>query len=420
MNNISLNKGTSGTVAIIGGDNISGLIATAVAVVSTFTLGVTYTIYTVSDAEALGITSEYDTTNKVVLYHHIKEFYRLAGENTKLFLMGVAQTVTMEQIAEDTGNVYTKKLIADSNGEIRQLAIARNPADGYTAVMEQGIEDDVLKSIPKAQALAEWGYETARPFQVVIEGRGYGGSAATLASLRALVLTVDIPAPKVSVCIGQDWTHADGLDTLNKKYASVGLMLGCIAKIQVNYNIGEVGTMNLTDVGADAYINAGFSDHTKAVENENDWSVLDTKGWIFPYIESGEPGYRWNNDHVCVAAQIDIITNVINENTIAYGRTMDKAARMLRKAFAPLIKSVAKVDATTGKLKTGMVKYFEGIGSAALEVMEGNSEISGFNVAVDKDSDLLTGDKALKVYFDIVPYGTINKIAGYLNLKTSI
>jgi len=279
-----------------------------------------------------------------------------------------------------------------------------------------GINSDVRASIAKAQTFAEWCYSNFRPLNIFLEGRAYSGTATVVLDLKKIP---DTPAPKVSVVIGQDYQYATTQDTVGQKYASVGNILGCSVKGRVNQNLGENETMNITDAGKDAFMIGGLSSHTPIKDVESDWSILEDKGYLFPIREIGLSGLRWNNDYTCVEQIVDANGN-INEHTVAYGATIDKATRLLRTALLPKVKTVQPVDPETGLLPIGVVKYFEGIGNTVFENMLAANEISEGKTTVDANSNLLTGEKALGVIFELVPYGTINKIKGVINLKNSL
>ena len=414
MTGVEITKGLIGGNTIAGSDKTSGLLATAVAVDTKLEYGKAYELRNMNDAKALGIDAVYDSTNKVRLFNHISEFYRMAGEGVALHIMIVEQTKTMVEMLET--EAYAKKLINEANGEIRKLALSINPASGYTETNVDGINSDVRAAIAKAQTFAEWCYNNFRPLNIFLEGRAYSGTAASALNLKNIT---DTPAPKVSVVIGQDYAYAVTQDTIGQKYAAVGNALGCSVKGKVNQNLGENETMNITDVGKDAFVVGGLSSHTPIKDVESDWATLDTKGYLFPIREVGLVGLRWNNDHTCVEQIIDT-DGSINEHTVAYGATIDKAARLLRTALLPKVKTVQPVDPKTGTLPVGVVKYFEGLGNTAFETMEALGEISEGKTTVDPTSNLLSGEKALILSFELVPYGTIGKIKGSINLKNSL
>ncbi len=409
----NIQRGKVGTNTIAGSTATSGLLVTGVEVPGKLEYGKTYTLFNLKDVEKKGITADYDAVNKVRLYRHIKEFYRRTGKGIKLFVMVAPREKTMTDLVNFEGQ-YAPKLIAKSKGEIHQLAIGINPASGYTPVMLDGMNSEVTAAIAKAQAYSNWCFSTHRPLNILLEGRDYGGDSSVTLNLR------DIPNVKacdVSIVNGQDYKYADTLDAIGQKFADIGTALGDIARKRVNECIAEVEDGNLTDAGLDAWLEAGLSSHQRIEDVESDLPTLDKKGFIFPVSYTGTPGYRWNDDHVCVAEVEDAEGN-LNESSIAYGRTLKLASRLLRTALMPKVKSVQPVDPKTGKLPTGIIKYFEGLGDGALSQMSG--ELSGFKTTVDPDSNLLTGDKSLNISFTIIPYGKVGVINGTINLKRSL
>ncbi|MCT4640387.1 MAG: energy transducer TonB [Bacteroidales bacterium] len=414
MSGVDIKKGDIGANVTGSADSTSAILFTGVEISGKVEYGKSYLVSNLKMAEELGIVTSYDTTNKVRIHHHISEFFRMAGDEKKLHIMIAPQDKTLVDLLTD--KVYAEKLVNEADGEIRQLALSLNPASDYTDTSVDGINADVRAAIAKAQLFAENCYNRFRPLQVIIEGRGYGGDAGTAIDLCKIP---DTPAPKVSVVIGQDWTFAESQDTVGKKYAAVGTALGCVAQVLVSKNIGENETMNITNAGVNVFLVGGLSDHSKIKDVEHTWSMLDSKHYLFPVREIGLSGLRWNNDHTCVEAKIDADGN-INEHSISLGRVLDKAARLLRAQLLPKVKTTQPVDAGTGQLPVGVVKYFEGLGNDAFEVMKANKELTEGKTTVNPKSNLLSGDKALEASFVAVPYGTINKIKGVINLKNKI
>ena len=347
------------------------------------------------------------------MYRHVSEFYRIKGEGTKLFMLLAAQATTLVQMCESTNDTLCKALITEGAGEIKQIALSVNPTGVTTSL--NGMPDDVYNAIAKAQLLYNWADANFMPCNIVLEGYDFGGNAAASANLRAIE---NVAAPNVSVVIGQDYNYAETLIGNAKKFAEVGTALGTISAAAVNQNIGDNEAFNLTDGLKSKWLVAGLSNHTTVKSNLSDLQTLEDKGYIFGLTYAGLGGVRWNNDHTCVEIIIDAEGN-INEHTIAYGRTHDKARRLLRTALLPKVKTSQPVDKSTGKLPTGVVKYFENLGDGALAQMENAKEISSGKTIVDPNSDLLIA-KELKMKFQIVPYGTVGTINGTSNLKNSI
>ncbi len=411
LNGATISKGKIGANALAVGDGVSGLIAAATAAAN-LALGIVETIYNLVDTEALGITPAYDKENNVNVYRHVSEFYRIKGEGTKLYILLVAQATTLVEMCESANDTLGKSLITEGEGEIKQISLSVNPTEATTLL--NGIPADVYNAIAKAQLLYNWADENFMPCQILLEGYDFGGNAGASIDLRAIE---NVAAPNVSVVIGQDYNYAETLVGNAQKFAEVGTALGTVSAAAVNQNIGDNERFNLTNALRKKWLVAGLSNHTTIKSNLSQLQRLEDKGYIFGLTYAGLAGVRWNNDHTCVEIIVDAEGN-INEHTIAYGRTHDKARRLLRSALLPKVKTSQPVD-KYGKLPTGVVKYFENLGDTVLADMVTAKEISFGKTTVDPNSDLLIA-KELKTQFQIVPYGTVATIKGTSNLKNSI
>lgn len=90
-------------------DSVSGLVADAVAIEGKLVLGQPLAVTSLSQLEALGVTRQWDLTNKVMLWHHAAAFYDAAPEGTYLYVMPVS-----------TGTAYTA-LLSASDGQVKTL-----------------------------------------------------------------------------------------------------------------------------------------------------------------------------------------------------------------------------------------------------------------------------------------------------------
>jgi hypothetical protein len=276
----------------------------------------------------------------------------------------------------------------------------------------------MVPAIKAAQVLADWCRDTNRPLHIGLECAMYNGVAASTLNLRNLKEdTTQIECPQVSVMIGQDWKFAETLTGNEQKYAAIGTLLGCMAAQPVSYNVGEVETMSLTNATRNLWVTAGLSSHVKVRDIESDLTTLNDKGYIFGEYYSGE--VVLNDDHVCTPVIVDDEGNM-NEHSIALSRTNAKVFREIYRVYLPKIKSTVPVNATTGLLSPGMIKYYEGIGNRVFENMAVLQELSGGKTVVDPQSNLLYGDKELKVFYNWVPMGTISRISGTVNIKRSL
>lgn len=409
---------------------ISGLLTTGVDVVDGLQTGTVYTLRSLADAEGLGLDKAYDIDNNVVVYQHIVDFYD-DDENIGLpFWLLVAPqtvdvegspvTVTIDDLVDPANDDYAKKLIIAANGAIYNLGVSFNPADDYTATLTDGINSDVRTAIAKAQALWQWSLDTFREIQIVLEGRNItstGSAALDLAAIPATPTGIQ-QNHKVSIVIGQDWDFAETLEDEAQNYAGVGKMLATMSRTDLNQDVGEVETMNLTKETRFRWTTAGLSNHSKVKDVEALLDTLHAKQYIFADTYAGISGYRWNADFVCAPVVVDDQNNM-NEHSIGLGRTCNHASRELRKKLLPQVRKVKPVDPATGKLSIGSIKYLEGKGNEVFEKMETDGHIVTGETIVDPDSDVQT-EKLVSASFNLVAYSVIAEIQGTLNNKTRL
>jgi hypothetical protein len=394
----------------------SGLIAGGVVIAGKIVLDTIYTLHSADDAASLGLTAAYDTANNVLVNYHIEEFYRMFGEGATLFVMIVAQATLPAAIVANQAHT----MVSYAKGEIRQIAIAFNPAADYVETLTDGFNSDIRAAIAPAQEFGAWAYDGDKPLSILLEGRSFTDTPVGAADLRGLTVGagISLEADCVSIIIGQDWDFAETLNAIGKKHAAVGTALGILARFKVNENIGEVERGNLSDATRGKFINAGLSSHVKVEAVEPLLKALDTKGYIFPVTYTGISGYRWNGDHVCAPIIVDS-QGRMNTHYISLRRTEDDAVRKLKAAFMPKVKTVQPV-ATDGKLLLGVVKYFNERGNTIFVDMQAEGLISNGRTITNPNSNLLTGDRALEVDYELQPTGTINKIKGTITLKKTL
>lgn len=422
LKGVNIVRGTLGTNVINNADSVCGLLSPGEEIlpdeskgITGLPLNTTKKLTCMADAAILGITEDYDQVG-YSLYRHISEFYRIAGEGHTLYirLYSGAMSECFDQ---------AKAMIADSDGEIRILAIA-GVQTGDEITYTNGLPEEVYNSIAKAQEFYNWTFETFRPCQVILEGYRFNAQTASQApDLRNFQPTpgVTLEAFKVSVCIGQDYAAADGFaaDDPRRYRADIGTMLGSLAYCEINGNIGEVMSGNIANAAQGAWLKAGLSNHKTIAEWDSQLEQLDDKGYIFGIHYAGLSGFYWNNDYTCTPAIKDK-DGYFNEHTISYGRVLDKCVRDLRTALLPYVKSSQPVDPETGKLPKASAAYFEAVGDSVFERMMASGTITAGKTTVDADSDLLTTPRVLKVSFVVVPTGCIDEIKGTINLKTNI
>jgi hypothetical protein len=359
-------------------DGVAGFVTNGVAVTDKLVLGTVYILKSLADLEALGVTAAYDDTNNTLIHHHVSRWYA-RNPQAEIHIMVLAKTVTLTQML-DVENAYAAKISKDSKGRVKLIAAARNPADDYTATLDDGLDADVLTAIPKAQALKAFEDGKGREVSFVIEGREYNGTVGSAADLRTL------NAPGVSVVIAAD-NDISKLKAIYDHYAAVGDFMGMLTKASVSQNAGElVAEFNLQDTARGFFLNPGLSSGTKlSTYSDADLDTLDEKGFIFAETPDSFDGVYFNDMHTCVALTSDY---AFVENN----RTIDKMKRLARVAVLPRVKSKFDVDADTGFIDPNVKANLEDTVIDALDVMRTDGDLSGGIDAYIPDINLLGGD----------------------------
>lgn len=387
-------------------DGVAGLICTAVAVTQTvdggtdnvFALNTPYLITKLDDLVKKGVTSESSDAN-ATLYKAVKEFYDEAPEGSKLWIMGVADTVTIADMVDKTKD-NAKKLLVAANGTIRILAVKVKDKSGYTPTTTTGIDGTVRTAIINAQGLAEWATESMfAPVTVLLEGRHYTGKAETLVSNPVNTGNNN----RVAVLIG---------DTIkDSKGAAVGLLAGRIASIPVQRSIARVRTGSVNAV--EMFIGG------VAAELGNPETISDC-GFICPRTFVGKAGYYWSDDKLAAEASDDY-------SLIPRRRVADKAYRI---AYTTLVNEIAEEISVTddGKISAPVVKAIQtAVESAIVNNMTSRGNLGndpsnpndmGVECYINTDQNIIATSR-LDVQVRIKPHGYSKYINVSLGFKVT-
>lgn len=342
-------------------------------------LGDIYTFITIEEVEALGITPAYDDTNSVLVWHRLNRLFK-RNPSITIHFMPVAQTVTLEQMADKENN-YLAKVLRDKKDTVLAM-IALNPETDYVPTIVTGLDEDSVLAMYKLQELYAFEETRYRYPDLFVEGRAFSGTASAVLDLRNLVNE----CADVSMVIMAD-NDVSVAKAIYNKYASVEDFVGMVSKAAVSQNAGEINPIfNLTDVNEGFFQNAGLSSgmHINTF-SETALDLLDTKGYVFATYDSEAevPGYYTVDTHTCSKIDSDY-ANVENN------RSIKKAIRLARKKLAPRVKARLYVDETSGTLKPEIVKDLEVLGREALRPMLASGDISGgIDSYVDPAQNLL-------------------------------
>lgn len=328
-------------------------------------------LHQLSDAEALGIDPAYDANKEVLAHHHISEVFRLAPDTT-LFVIGVEP--------EGEGDTLVKDIIDDIlptirlNKEIKGIGFVGFD-DSITSIANdiEDIQSDLVGELAEENRFIDF---------VLLEGKTDSEITSDgLPDLRAK------NAPQCSVVIAQDEFIRDMGDGDYDEYAAVGSALGMIAVRAVNENIGSVNIKNkprskkgMADyplTWGSLWLTALLSSGEEAESySKGDLDQMNDKGYIYAIGYEGYAGIYFRNSPTAT----DITSDYAY---IENNRVWNKAARLIRQALIPVVKSTVKKDPQTGFIRGTTISYWESLVNNALEAMVGDDEISGFEFYID-------------------------------------
>lgn len=376
-----------------------------------------------SDAEDVGITASFDSTNGILVHHHIKRFFKISPDG-KLYLKMVAQGTSMTDMCDHVANpdiIYEFIKDEATKREIKFLGVVLNEDMGsYIPALTGGFDGDVLTAIPKAQALVDQlETENINVSTVVIEGREMNGTLASLTDLSGE------GSRKVRVTAGQDPVIA-ALDAAFANYAAVGDELGSISVRKVNECVGSTDIANkprakkanatypLTDAAAGEWESAALSSGQNVNElSADDKQVLADKHIGFMgYYEPNLSEIFINDDKTCIDATDDYCR-------ISANRVWDKASTLVRLNQLPRMNGEVLADTTTGAIDPVIVSAWETDDEKALQPMVDAGEISGKKVKLESSEGFLSGTP-IKTRMRIVPIGIAGTLENYIGFATTL
>lgn len=371
-------NGLLGTVGE-SADGLMALVCGATAVTGKLTLNKVYELTSVDGLTELGVTE----TNNAVLYKHVTEFYDEAGSGTKLILYPVATTSKATDICDYTktaeGNL--RDLITKQNGALRGIGIT-GINTGSTAATTNGLDPDVFTALPKAQQLGEWATEELyAPLFITLEGRGYDAS-------KELKDLTSEKYNRVCVLISDTKQSSNG--------ACVGTLLGRVASIPVQRNIGRVKDGSLFPL--EMYVGA-----KKVDESGTAITTIFEKGYIVVRKHVGRSGYYFADDPMA-CLPTDDYSHITNR------RVVDKAYRITYDTMLDELLDELELN-EDGTLQHAVVKSWQQtLENAINRQMTANGELSsdgegnGCQCYIDSKQNVISTSK-IKVTLKVRPHG---------------
>jgi hypothetical protein len=266
-----------------------------------------------------------------------KGFFAEAPEGTKVFVLAMAQTTTLETLVAAAN---ADKALNKANGEARLLVAIKFPADNYTPTTTEGFDVDVHNAVTDAQTLAEAWQLQKKGFRYFIEGYGY----TAVADAKDYSATTN----------RQGHIVVGSID--NSTAIATMIAVGRAAAIPPQRNIGRVKNGSLKIAAASVVkIGTALPEDVASV----DLNTLHTKRYITFEKNAISSGYVFNDDNSLTAATDDY-------NNLRYGRVIDNAQRITFKTYYKELKDDVDVDGN-GRLDTVVEKALEAAIEGAID-----------------------------------------------------
>lgn len=375
-----LATGTDNHVGLI----VSGLPADAVATAINNS-GKGIALNSVFQAEEIGINPAYDANNSLTLHSDIVEFFRLAPEATLYLFNSVVEADVIGFIGQ--------------NKEIKGFGVYITYNSGApNLVTEIGAYQTIVNNLAIQNRLIDF---------VLIGANDLDDYSEDLRDLDAPAVSV------IAACMADDGVTA------------LGSALGMLAVRQINENIGSVDIVQkplskrgaqdytLTDNNLGVWLNAYLSDGSdvEGIDYAALKAIID-KGYIVVAGYEGYSGYFFENSYTAIAESSDFAF-------IENNRVWNKAARIIRTTLLPRVKGIVKKDPTTGFIAPTTASYWKALIDNAIEQMEKDNEISGFETYIDY-KQVVNNTQPVKVQASIVADGIVHEFEVAVGLTNNI
>lgn len=370
--NITVNRDGLGLIAVQS-DGAAGISLRGEAVSGKLELSKPYLIYSVADAEKLGIEA---TGVNAAAYRQIDEFYQTAGTGTKLYII-LSDKASKNSALKET----LKKMLEYANGSIVLLGMSWPDAAKTSPVEQGGLIKEVFDTQTMLQTLSVEYTNRIMPFISVIDGAGFKGDANALTDLT----TMNNYRTVISL------TATD-----NSGVGAIGQLLGSIMAQPVHRKISRVKNGSLPMTQGEAFL----TDKVSIEGRDEQLGAITDKGYLVYRTFPGRTGYFYNGDFTATLPTDDLCS-------IARLRVMDKALKIAYNTYVNELDD--EIDVTEdGNLEPAHVSYLQEV--IYNQIMGNMSDsISGFSVVIDPSQNILSG-KGLDISLSITPKGYLNPI----------
>lgn len=356
-------------------DGVPALVATANTV---GLIGTVKAVYSLADAEKQGFT----LLAEPFIHGLLTVYYNELGGNQLLYVMGVAETMTMtDMVTVTNANGLIKLLNAQSS--VNLVSVARKPVAGY----DDGaafLDSDVSAAVTASKALCLDRQAKNIPVRLFIEGRvanenvdnAYEPNTATNGF--------------ASVVLGG--TTADGS-------GAVTLALARAVKYgaHVKLGSGQNGALSVQNI----YVG------TKSIDERLDTATLHDAGFLTFHHRPGTTGYYFGRDNMCATDDFSILV---------HGRVIDKAQRIAAIAASPYIEHYVRINAD-GTINNTDAADLESVIKTAIR-SKMSDQVSDVKVAIDTNQNIVN-DSNLAISVSVLPLGYLTWITITLGLTAT-
>ncbi len=388
--NVTLGNGNLGG-SIQTSDGVCGLILTGVTEGGGYTLGTPVLVNSMADVATAGIT----LANNPFAIQKLQDFYNELGTSGALWVMLVANTVTVAAMTDNTNANTANKLRIASGGTIRILGVCADDVavhtGGGTITITNGLNADVYTAAANAKVLAAAWYALVQPVRVVIGGSSYSGTASALTAENT-----GTSNNRVAIVVGdsQNWdaTYSS---------ACVGLVLGRLAAVPVQRKISR-----RKDGAVSAQ--AAYLKTTAIVAGASDPGTIAGKGFISLFTPPTKSGFYFTGDPTLTVSTDDYCM-------LARGRVIDKAYLIAYDVFDNEVDDEVPAVAGTGLIDPGFAASLQTkIEDAINENMTSLGNCDGVTAFIDPSQNVVsTNTVNVALTIDAVGYAsTINILLG--------
>jgi hypothetical protein len=409
-----INKINGGLGGAENPDRVAVVVVGCGAIGETLAVNTACKLLQLSDAEALGLTPERDDTGSRLDYYHLSEAFRLSPDSV-IHLIAVPTATKVSDLKNSQAFISALRGIEGVN-----LIAAAGLAD-ETAINGENPVSALRQAVTGSQLLVdELAKDRIYIDSVLLEGKG----AYLTASINTMEDLRGMASPNVSVIIGQDRGIA-GQKAAYSGHAAVGSALGMLLVRAVHENLGSVdievkpqarkgdSTYTLTDVKQGRFISAGLSNGKNANElSVADQKQLDLLGYIYTGSFAGAAGFYFSNSHTCEERDSDYC--FIERNCI-----WNKAARIIRKALIPRVRSKVEADPATGYIKGTTIDDWSARVRKALEVMLAAGNCAEFSIFINPNQAAVS-ILPFKIAVSIVADGVVHEFEIDLGFTSKI